>query len=208
MRRASIRCRSPGAIRACRNAATASRARSCRPRRCSSRSPSPPTRRSRPRCPATSAAAAPTRASRPPSSRRRAAARGGHEMNTSTTQALEPHVGTISRRAFLGGTTGGAVGGFVLGLGWAEDGQAQEAQKFGAYGMPNGVVENPLVFVSIAEDGIVTITCHRAEMGQGVRTGVPLILADEMDADWSKVRVAQAPGDEARYGNQDTDGSR
>ena len=74
--------------------------------------------------------------------------------------------------------------------------------------MPNGVVENPLVFVSIADDGIVTITCHRAEMGQGVRTGVPMILADEMEADWSKVRVVQAPGDEVRYGNQDTDGSR
>jgi isoquinoline 1-oxidoreductase subunit beta len=45
-------------------------------------------------------------------------------------------------------------------------------------------------------------------MGQGVRTGVPMILADEMEADWSKVRVVQAPGDEVRYGNQDTDGSR
>nr|WP_242616953.1 molybdopterin cofactor-binding domain-containing protein [Rivibacter subsaxonicus] len=74
--------------------------------------------------------------------------------------------------------------------------------------MPNGVVENPLVFVSIADDGVVTITCHRAEMGQGVRTGVPLIVADEMEADWAMVRVAQAPGDEPRYGNQDTDGSR
>ena len=74
--------------------------------------------------------------------------------------------------------------------------------------MPNGVVENPLVFVSIAGDGIVTITCHRAEMGQGVRTGVPMILADELEADWAKVRVVQAPGDEVRYGNQDTDGSR
>src|SRR6185295_1699774 len=50
--------------------------------------------------------------------------------------------------------------------------------------------------------------CHRAEMGQGVRTGVPMIVADELEADWAKVRVAQAPGDEAKYGNQDTDGSR
>ncbi|MDM0046046.1 xanthine dehydrogenase family protein molybdopterin-binding subunit [Variovorax dokdonensis] len=74
--------------------------------------------------------------------------------------------------------------------------------------MPNGVVEDPTVFVAIAADGIVAITCHRAEMGQGVRTGVPMILADELEADWAKVRVTQAPGDEARYGNQDTDGSR
>jgi isoquinoline 1-oxidoreductase beta subunit len=45
-------------------------------------------------------------------------------------------------------------------------------------------------------------------MGQGVRTGMPMIVADELEADWSRVRVVQAPGDEVRYGNQDTDGSR
>ena len=124
--------------------------------------------------------------------------------NTLQTMSL-PQVGKLSRRSLLGG----AAGGFALALGWPEQAEAQDApKKYGAYGMPNGVVENPLVFVSIADDGIVTITCHRAEMGQGVRTGVPMILADEMEADWSKVRVVQAPGDEERYGNQDTDGSR
>ena len=45
-------------------------------------------------------------------------------------------------------------------------------------------------------------------MGQGVRTGMPMIVADELEADWKRVRVVQAPGDEERYGNQDTDGSR
>ena len=45
-------------------------------------------------------------------------------------------------------------------------------------------------------------------MGQGVRTGMPMIVADELEADWKRVRVAQAPGDEKRFGNQDTDGSR
>jgi isoquinoline 1-oxidoreductase beta subunit len=45
-------------------------------------------------------------------------------------------------------------------------------------------------------------------MGQGVRTGMPMIVADELEADWARVRVVQATGDEARYGNQDTDGSR
>jgi len=115
----------------------------------------------------------------------------------------------LSRRDFLG-TTAAGVGGFSLALGWHDRAFAQDKEppKYGAYGMPHGVVENPLVFVSIGADGIVTITCHRAEMGQGVRTGVPMILADELEADWSKVRVVQAPGDEARYGNQDTDGSR
>ena len=62
--------------------------------------------------------------------------------------------------------------------------------------MPHGTVNNPLAFVSIAPDGTVTIVCHRSEMGQGVRTGMPLIVADEMEADWAKVKVAQAPGDE------------
>ncbi|MGA0612693.1 molybdopterin cofactor-binding domain-containing protein [Caldimonas sp. KR1-144] len=115
-----------------------------------------------------------------------------------------------TRRDFITTTT---AGGFALALGASGELFAQEAApegppKYGAYGMPHGVVENPLVFVSIADDGIVTITCHRAEMGQGVRTGVPMILADELEAEWSKVRVVQAPGDEPRFGNQDTDGSR
>ena len=74
--------------------------------------------------------------------------------------------------------------------------------------MPHGTVVDPRVFVSIAPDGIVTIVAHRAEMGTGVRTSLPLIVAEEMEADWSRVRVQQAHGDEVRYGNQDTDGSR
>jgi isoquinoline 1-oxidoreductase beta subunit len=85
---------------------------------------------------------------------------------------------------------------------------AEDAPKWGGDGMPHGTVNNPLAFVSIAPDGIVTIVCHRSEMGQGIRTGMPLIVADEMEADWAKVKVAQAPGDEVKYGNQDTDGSR
>src|SRR2546430_14009454 len=45
-------------------------------------------------------------------------------------------------------------------------------------------------------------------MGQGVRTGMPMIVADELEADWKRVLVAQAPGDQKRFGNQTTDGSR
>ena len=56
--------------------------------------------------------------------------------------------------------------------------------------------------------GIVTIIAHRAEMGPGSRTSLPMAVADEIDADWARVRVQQAPGDETKYGNQDTDGSR
>ena len=63
-------------------------------------------------------------------------------------------------------------------------------------------------FVAIDPDGAVTIVTHRSEMGTGIRTSLPLVIADEMEADWSRVKLVQAPGDEPRYGNQDTDGSR
>src|SRR3984893_9657614 len=62
------------------------------------------------------------------------------------------------------------------------------------------------LWMSIAPDGIVTIVAHRSEMGCGSRTALPLVLADELDADWSKVRIEQAIGD-PKYGDQDTDGS-
>ena len=115
-------------------------------------------------------------------------------------------VANVSRRRFLQGIS--ALGGLVLAVGYPSAARAQEAKKYGADGMPNGWVDDPLVFVSIAEDGTVTIVCHRAEMGQGIRTGMPMIVADELEADWKRVRVAQAPGDEKKFGNQDTDGSR
>ena len=78
----------------------------------------------------------------------------------------------------------------------------------GAGGMPHGTVNDPKVFVAVAPDGTVTIVAHRAEMGTGVRTSLPMVVADEMGADWGRVKIVQAPGDEAKYGNQDTDGSR
>ena len=68
--------------------------------------------------------------------------------------------------------------------------------------------DSPKIFVSIAPDGTVSVVVHRSEMGQGVRTSMPRIVADELEADFKRVRVVQAPGDEAKYGNQDTDGSR
>jgi isoquinoline 1-oxidoreductase beta subunit len=64
----------------------------------------------------------------------------------------------------------------------------------------------PNAFVHIALDGLVTIACARSEMGQGVRSSLPVLIADELGADPARVAVLQADGDEA-YGNQDTDGS-
>ena len=65
---------------------------------------------------------------------------------------------------------------------------------------------HPGVFFGLDTDGTVYIVAHRSEMGTGIRTSLPLVVADELDADWKRVRVEQAAGD-ARYGNQDTDGS-
>jgi isoquinoline 1-oxidoreductase beta subunit len=114
----------------------------------------------------------------------------------------------LSRRGFLKGV--GATSALVLAASWGwQDAFAEEKdKKFGADGMPHGWVDDPKVYVSIAADGTVTVICNRSEMGQGVRTSLTMVVADELEADWAMVKVRQAPGDEVRFGNQDTDGSR
>ncbi|MGI9381831.1 MAG: molybdopterin cofactor-binding domain-containing protein, partial [Methyloligellaceae bacterium] len=110
----------------------------------------------------------------------------------------------LSRRAVLQG-----LGGFVLAVHLLPS----EAKAFDPYptqgkNMPNGLRNDPHIFVAIADDGQVSIIAHRSEMGTGVRTSLPMVIADEMEADWDRVTVVQAEGDEPRYGNQNTDGSR
>lgn len=116
-----------------------------------------------------------------------------------------PIIENVSRRGFLKGTL--SAGALVVAMQFPTW-RGANAYETGAGGMPNGTVNDPHVFVSIAPDGTVTIVRHRSEMGTGASTGVPMVLADEMGADWARVRLVQAPGDEPRYGNQDTDGSR
>src|SRR6201984_339117 len=120
-------------------------------------------------------------------------------------QFIKVKVENVSRRSILKGL--GIAGGFVLAAPVMSR-PAFAAYQTGASKMPHGTVVDPRVFVSIAPDGIVTIIAHRAEMGTGVRTSLPLIVAEEMEANWSRVRIQQADGDEVKYGNQDTDGSR
>jgi isoquinoline 1-oxidoreductase subunit beta len=121
-------------------------------------------------------------------------------------KSIRPNrVENLSRRRVLKGL--GLVGSFVLAAPVMSR-SAFAAYETGASKMPHGTVVDPKVFVAIAQDGTVTILAHRAEMGTGVRTSLPLIVAEEMEADWSRVKVQQAPGDEVKYGNQDTDGSR
>jgi isoquinoline 1-oxidoreductase subunit beta len=59
----------------------------------------------------------------------------------------------------------------------------------------------PNAWVTIGDDNIVTIIPPAVEMGQGVRTSLPLILAEDLDADWNRVQVAETPDDDKIYGN-------
>ena len=116
-----------------------------------------------------------------------------------------PVITNVSRRRVLKGL---AAGGLVVA---AQFPVVRDAVGYptGADKMPNGTVSDPHIFVSIARDGTVTIVAARAEMGTGAaRTTLPLMIADELEADWAKVRIKQSEGDEVKYGNQDTDGSR
>lgn len=115
--------------------------------------------------------------------------------------APEPTV--LPRRRFLKvvGVGGLALGAFPQ-LGMAQPTQAAHALK---------PTEQPLAFVQISPDGWVTVTINRLEFGQGVQTGLPMILAEELDADWSKVRSQHGTADAAYadplYGIHVTGGS-
>ena len=114
----------------------------------------------------------------------------------------------VSRRSFLKGTAAG--GGLVVAMQLIpfKAAEAFETYDHGGHAMPHGVIMDPHLFVSIAPDGTVDIITIRSEMGTGARTSLPMVIADELEADWSRVTITQAEGDEPKYGNQDTDGSR
>jgi isoquinoline 1-oxidoreductase beta subunit len=108
-------------------------------------------------------------------------------------------ISKISRRKFLA-LSGYSASGLLL------------SGSLPGYGVLAGVLDEESggslnVFVSIQADGQVDIIAHRSEMGTGIRTSLPQIVADEMGADWSKVKVIQGLANKA-YGSQNTDGSR
>ncbi|HXZ22659.1 MAG TPA: molybdopterin cofactor-binding domain-containing protein [Pseudolabrys sp.] len=95
----------------------------------------------------------------------------------------------ISRRGFISGAAGLTFAFTLGGIGrGAEALGAAQPTKFNAW-------------VSIAADNTISIVCPAAEMGQGVYTSLPLILAEELDADWSKVKTEFAPANPKVYGN-------
>jgi isoquinoline 1-oxidoreductase subunit beta len=103
----------------------------------------------------------------------------------------------VSRRGFLGNVF--SAGALVIGSRFVpKNAQAAETVDSSAW--------HPSVFIGLEPDGSVILVTHRSEMGTGVRTSLPMILADELEADWRRVKIEQAIGDK-KYGDQNTDGS-
>jgi isoquinoline 1-oxidoreductase beta subunit len=111
---------------------------------------------------------------------------------------------SLSRRHFLGGVF--SAGAFVIAARVLPD-SAWAQTPVGFKTKADQAALHPSVYLGIEPDGTVFIVTHRSEMGTGIRTSLPLVAADELDADWSRVTIEQGIGD-TRYGDQNTDGSR
>src|SRR5713226_8371343 len=108
------------------------------------------------------------------------------------------------RRDFLKGMLG--AGALVLSVRWMPEHLFAASANLNAANAMGKAALQPNVYLAIDTDGTAYIIAHRSEMGSGSRTALPRILADELDADWARVKLVQATGDE-KYGDQDTDGS-
>ncbi|NLQ22660.1 xanthine dehydrogenase family protein molybdopterin-binding subunit [Shewanella sp. S-1] len=106
-------------------------------------------------------------------------------------------VENISRRDVLKlfGAVGGGLALGASGLTWSPMALAQDKEA------------RLNLFIAIGEDDKVYLTCHRSEMGQGIRTSILQVLAEELEADWDKIVPIQGLADK-RYASQNTDGSR
>jgi isoquinoline 1-oxidoreductase beta subunit len=109
---------------------------------------------------------------------------------------MSPH--DESRRAFL--KNAGAIGLTVLTIGFDLTAPARRVHALGAHdGVPP--VFAPNAFLRIGSDDSITVISKHLEMGQGSYTGLATILAEELDADWARVRVQSAPADASLYNN-------
>lgn len=115
----------------------------------------------------------------------------------------------LSRRQFLRNSAL-AGGGLILGVHLLSS-VSRGADAIPATSPSNATTFNPNAFVRVGSDDTVTVIVNHSEMGQGTYTSVAMIIADEMDADWSKVRAESAPVDPAYnhpiFGIQMTGGS-
>lgn len=113
-------------------------------------------------------------------------------------KVASPKIPSVTRRSFLASVSAGSLvlmGRTAFGQAGLADADKTDVDAFA-----------PDFFVSIGPDGTVTCLAHRSEMGTGIRTGLPRVIADELEADWDRVVIQQAIGDK-RLGDQNTDGS-
>jgi isoquinoline 1-oxidoreductase beta subunit len=120
-----------------------------------------------------------------------------------TMEAVEPRtIRTIGRRSFMR-VTAAAGGGLLLS---AYIAPVEKALAQAPQGPPPAVL-TPDAFIRISPDGIVTITAKNPEVGQGIRTMLPMLIAEELDVDWKDVRIEQGDVNFAKYGSQVAGGS-
>ncbi len=112
---------------------------------------------------------------------------------------MSPVALEVTRRAFLRATA--VAGGGLLLSAWFEPGETLAQGLFGPQVPPA-----PVAFIRIAPDGLTTIIAKNPEIGQGVKLHLPMLIAEELDADWSRVRIEQADLD-PKFGLQFTGGS-
>jgi len=112
---------------------------------------------------------------------------------------------TFSRRQFMA-LTGRSGGALMLGSALGSVGLSSVASAKPVADKSDGLGNELGAFVTIKSDNTIEIICHRAEMGQGILTSVPQIIAEEMGADWDQVHAVLGNAD-PKYGNQNTGGS-
>lgn len=112
-------------------------------------------------------------------------------MNSRSSEPIQ----VVNRRGFLNGVF--SAGALILSV-----------RVMPLAAQPTGAAKmwQPSVYLGIEPDGTVLIIAHRSEMGTGIRTALPMVVADELEADWKRVKIQQAIGD-VKYGSQNTDGS-
>src|SRR3984885_15438549 len=102
-----------------------------------------------------------------------------------------------TRRAFLKGAGSATAMALTIGFEWGGTPRRTAAPAGPVAGAPFA----PNAFLRIGADNSVTVIAKHVEMGQGAYTGIATIVAEELDADWSRVRVESAPADAKRYAN-------
>src|ERR1700744_4243945 len=107
---------------------------------------------------------------------------------------------TIDRRSFLK-VSALSTGGVMIGLYLEPEAQAQ------GRGGPPPPPPSPHTYISVAPDGTVTIMAKNPEVGQGIKTMLPMLIAEELDVDWNSVKIEQTDFDDKKYSGQIAGGS-